>query len=58
VFYFKSSTMAAAGAIQRRHSPNGGVQWLRVKPGCAPLGDVPHVVPLHCHGHQNRQQFV
>jgi hypothetical protein len=25
-------TMAAAGAIQRRHLPNGGIQWLLVKP--------------------------
>jgi hypothetical protein len=32
VFYSNSLTMAAAGAIRRRHSPNGGIQWLRVKP--------------------------
>jgi hypothetical protein len=50
--------MTAAGAIQRRHLPDGGVQWLRLKPGCAPLGDAPHVVPLHRHGYQNCQQLV
>ena len=32
VFYSNPSTIAAVGAIQRRHSPDGGIQWLRVKP--------------------------
>ena len=30
VFYSNPSTIAAVGAIQRRHSPDGGIQWLRV----------------------------
>jgi hypothetical protein len=45
--------MASAGAIRRRHSPDGGIQqWLRVKPWSAP-----RVVLPHWHGNQNRQQF-
>ena len=28
VFSTNSSTMAAAGAIRRRHSPDGSIQWL------------------------------
>ena len=31
VFCSNSSTMRAAGAIRRRHSTNGGIQWLQVK---------------------------
>jgi hypothetical protein len=29
----KSSAKAAAAAMQCKHSPDGGIQWLRVKPG-------------------------
>ena len=50
--------MAAAGAIQHRHLPDGNIQWLQVKPGCAPSDDTPRVVLLHCHGHRNCQRFV
>ena len=32
VFHSNSLTMAAAGAIRRMHSTNGGIQWLQVKP--------------------------
>ena len=28
VFHSNSSTMAAAGAIRRRHLPDGGIHWL------------------------------
>ncbi len=38
VFYSKLSTMAATGAIRRRHSPDGGIQWLRVKPWMCSIG--------------------
>jgi hypothetical protein len=31
-------TMAAARAIRRRHSTNGGIQWLRVKPQMCSIG--------------------
>ena len=30
--------MAAVGAIWRRHSPDGGIQWLRVKPWMCSIG--------------------
>jgi len=30
--------MVAAGAIRRRHSPDGGIQWLQVKPGMCSIG--------------------
>jgi hypothetical protein len=30
--------MAAAGAIRRRHSPDGGIQWLRMKPWMCSIG--------------------
>ena len=43
-----SSTMVAAGAMRRRHSPNGSIQWLLV-------GNVPRIAPLHLHGDQNHQ---
>ena len=33
-----SLTMAAAGAIRRRHLPNGGIQWLPVKPWTCSIG--------------------
>ena len=31
LFHSKSSTMVTAGAIRRRHLPDGGIQWLQVK---------------------------
>jgi hypothetical protein len=33
-----SSTMAAAGAIQRRHLLDGGIKWLLVKPRMCSIG--------------------
>jgi len=33
-----SLTMAAAGAIWRKHFPNGGIQWLSVKPWTCSIG--------------------
>ncbi len=50
-----------------KHSPNGGIQWLLVKPwtisigGCAqwrtpPSGDACSDLPVHCHGHKIVQQ--
>jgi hypothetical protein len=38
VFYSNSLTMAAAGAIRRRHLPDGGIQWLRMKPWMCSIG--------------------
>ena len=40
VFSTNPSTMAAAGAIWHRHSPdaNGGIQWLQVKPWMCSIG--------------------
>ncbi len=34
---------------------SSGFYW---SPGCALLGNVPRIVPLHPHGHQNHQQFA
>ena len=38
VLYSNSSTIAAIGAIRRMHSPNGGIQWLWVKPWMCSIG--------------------
>jgi hypothetical protein len=37
-------TMAAAGAMGHRHSTNGGIQWLQVKPWMCSIGQC----ALHC----------
>jgi hypothetical protein len=50
--------MSAVGAIWRRHSPDGGIQWLQVKPWSALLDNAPRVIPLHRHGNQNCQRFA
>ena len=49
--------MAAAGAMWCRHSPNVVIQWLLVKPGCGPSGNVPHIAPPYLHGDQNCHWF-
>jgi hypothetical protein len=45
--------MAAAGAIRCRHIPVASSE----APGIS-SGDAPRVVPLHCRGNQNCQQFA
>jgi len=35
-FTSKSLAMAAARVIRHMHSPNGGIQWLQVKPSIVP----------------------
>ncbi len=39
----KSMTLAAAGAMRCRQPPDGGIQWLQVKPGMCSIGQcIPH----------------
>ncbi len=43
VFSTNSSTMTAAGAIRRRHLPDGSIQWFLVKPWMCSIGQcAPH----------------
>jgi hypothetical protein len=61
VFYVVStnvSTMVAARAIRRRHSPDGGIQWLRMKPWTFFIGRCAPLVPPHLLINRNHQQFA
>jgi hypothetical protein len=51
--------MAAAAAIQCEHSPDGGIQWLKVKPWMYFIGRcAPQIALPHPHGHRNRCRFA